>query len=129
LRVGVSRIDGYVNGGFEAWQEAGLSTSAFPITNVQDLHGAMRGGNPPLVVDVRTRREWSAGHIDAAVHIPLGELAARAAELPRDRPVATICEGGYRSSLAASVLARAGLDRLVNVTGGMTAWRALQPSS
>jgi len=128
LRVGVSRIDGYINGGFEAWQGAGLPTAAFPLTNVQDLHGELRGGRPPLVVDVRTTREWNAGHIDGAVHIPLGDLARRASELPRDRNVATICEGGYRSSLAASVLARAGLDLVVNVTGGMAAWRALQPT-
>jgi hydroxyacylglutathione hydrolase len=128
LRVGVSRIDGYVNGGFEAWRDSGLPTSAFPLTNVQDLHGDLSGSNPPMIVDVRTTREWNASHIDGAVHIPLAELARRASELPRDRNVATICEGGYRSSVAASVLARAGLDRVVNVTGGMAAWRALQPA-
>lgn len=129
IRIGVSRIDGHVAGGFEAWQKAGLPTSSYPVTNVQDLHAGLTGGNPPLVVDVRTKREWNAGHIDGAVHIPLGELAERAPELPRDRTVATICEGGYRSSLAASVLARAGINRIVNVAGGMSAWRALQPTS
>ncbi|HJR61660.1 MAG TPA: rhodanese-like domain-containing protein [Vicinamibacterales bacterium] len=129
LRIGVSRIDGYVNGGFEAWCDAGLPAASIPLTNVQDLHGAMSHGNPPLIVDVRTPREWKAGHIAGAVHIPLGDLARRASELPRDRTVATICEAGYRSSLAASVLARAGVDRLMNVTGGMSAWRALQPTS
>ncbi|MBA2301856.1 MAG: MBL fold metallo-hydrolase [Acidobacteria bacterium] len=129
LRVGVSRIDGYVNGGFEAWRDTGLPTASYPLTNVQDLHGAIGAGNPPLVVDVRTIREWNAGHIEGAVHIPLGDLARRASELPRDRTVATICEAGYRSSLAASVLSRAGIDRLINVTGGMSAWRALQPTT
>ena len=78
-------------------------------------------------LDVREYYEFDAGHIEGAVHIPLGDLAQRAAELPRDRNVATICEGGYRSSLAASVLAHAGLDRVISVTGGMAAWRALQP--
>ena len=81
------------------------------------------------MVDVRTSREWNAGHIEGAVHIPLGDLARRASELPRDRPVATICEGGYRSSLAATVLSRAGLDGVINVAGGMTAWRVLQPTT
>jgi hydroxyacylglutathione hydrolase len=129
LRVGVSRIDGYINGGFEGWCGAGLPTASFPLTNVQDLHAAIGAGNPPLLVDVRTTREWNAGHIEGAVHIPLGELARRASELPRDRDVATICEAGYRSALAASVLSRAGVDRLMNVTGGMSAWRALQPTA
>ena len=129
IRIGVSRIDGYINGGFDAWRNAGLATSSFAVTNVQDLTAAIASTKPPLVVDVRTTREWNAGHVEGAVHIPLGELARRASELPRDRTVATMCEGGYRSSLAASVLSRAGIDQLVNVTGGMAAWRALEPTS
>jgi hydroxyacylglutathione hydrolase len=129
IRIGVSRIDGYINGGFDAWRDAGLPAASYPLTNVQDLHAELTGAHPPIVVDVRTAREWRAGHIEDAVHIPLGDLARRASELPRDRTIATICEGGYRSSLAASVLSRAGIDRLVNVTGGMAAWRALQPTS
>ena len=129
IRIGVSRIDGYINGGFDAWRDAGLPTASYPLTNVQDLHRDLAGAHPPIVVDVRTVREYKAGHIDGAIHIPLGELGKRASELPRDRTIATICEGGYRSSLAASVLSRVGVDRLVNVTGGMSAWRALQPTS
>jgi hydroxyacylglutathione hydrolase len=129
FRIGISRIDGYIAGGFEAWQNAGLPIGSYPVTNVQDLHAGITATNPPLVVDVRTAKEWNAGHIEGAVHIPLGELARRAPELPRDRTIATICEAGYRSSLAASVLSRAGVDRLMNVTGGMSAWRALQPTT
>ncbi|HVL68981.1 MAG TPA: rhodanese-like domain-containing protein [Vicinamibacterales bacterium] len=125
LRVGVSRIDGHVRGGFEAWRAAGLPTASVATTTVQELQVALARADAPLVVDVRTPREWHAGHIGGAVHIPLGDLARRASEIPRDRTVATICEGGYRSSLAASVLARAGLDQVVNVTGGMAAWRSL----
>ena len=128
MRIGVSRIDGALNGGFEAWRDAGLPTASLPLTNVQELASAIGSGRAPLIVDVRTSREWTSGHIDGALHIPLGDLARRASEIPRDRPVATICEGGYRSSLAASVLARCGLDSLVNITGGMSAWRALAPT-
>ena len=129
LRIGVSKIEGYINGGFDAWRDAGLPTASFPLSNVQELASAITGGTAPLVVDVRTSREWTKGHIDGAIHIPLGDLSRRAPEIPRDRPVATICEAGYRSSLAASVLARAGLDDVINVTGGMSAWRALTPAS
>jgi hydroxyacylglutathione hydrolase len=129
MRIGVSRIDGYLSGGFTAWRDAGLPTASFELSNVQELASALSGGTAPLLVDVRTNKEFKAGHIDGALHIPLGDLARRATEIPRDRPVATICEAGYRSSLAASVLARAGLDSLVNVTGGMSAWRALAPAS
>lgn len=125
LRIGVSRIDGYLSGGMHAWDAAALPTAGMGLTTVQGLQSAMVGGTAPLIVDVRTTREWKAGHIDGAVHIPLGELSARSAEIPRSRPVATICEAGYRSALAASVLARAGVDEVTSVTGGMAAWRQL----
>jgi rhodanese-related sulfurtransferase len=78
------------------------------------------------LVDVRSPREWRAGHIDGAVNIPVGEIAAHAATLPRDAVIATICEGGFRSSLAASILAHEGITRLVNVVGGLAAYRALE---
>ena len=129
LRVGVSRIEGYVRGGLDGWKKAGLPTTSLSLMNVQELMASDTGGSAPVIVDVRTPKEWHAGHIDGAIHIPLGELAQRASQIPRDRPVATICEAGYRSSLAASVLARAGLDNVVNVTGGMSAWRALASPS
>lgn len=125
IRIGVSRIDGYLSGGMHAWDAAGLPTAGISLVTAQDLHRAVAIGKAPLIVDVRSKREWDAGHIDSAMHIPLGDLAARASEIPRTRPVATICEAGYRSALAASLLARAGLDDVTTVTGGMTAWRQL----
>ena len=125
FRIGVSRIDSYLSGGMQAWDAAGLPTAGIRLTTAQHLHGDLARNAAPLVVDVRTTREWKAGHIDGALHIPLGELADRASEIPRARPVATICEAGYRSALAASLLARAGLDDVTSVTGGMAAWRQI----
>jgi hydroxyacylglutathione hydrolase len=129
MRIGVSRIDGYLTGGMHGWEAASLPVASYDVMSVHDLHATMQSGTAPLVVDVRSSREWNAGHIDGAVHIPLGDLQARSSELPRDRPVATICEGGYRSALAASVLARSGVDRIINVTGGMSAWRQLETTA
>ena len=77
LRVGVSRIDGYISGGMRAWEAAGLSTASFPTMTVDQFHAAATRGEAPLVVDVRTAHEWDAGHIEGAVHIPLGELTRR----------------------------------------------------
>ena len=62
-------------------------------------------------------------HIQGSINIPLGELPDRFEELSRDAHVATICEGGYRSSLAASLLAREGYLHVLNVAGGMAAYR------
>jgi hydroxyacylglutathione hydrolase len=125
LRIGLSNIDGFVEGGFDAWRAAGLPVGTITLTDVEGLEGALQGSAAPLVIDVRTAKEWTKDHIASAMHIPLGDLEARASEIPRDRTAATMCEAGYRSSLAASILARAGVERLVNVTGGMSAWRAL----
>jgi hydroxyacylglutathione hydrolase len=123
LRVGCDAVEGYIAGGFEAWRDAGLPVRTLAQIPTAALHGP---GAALVVVDVRSRREWESGHVPGAVHIPLPELAARARELPRDRTVATICEGGFRSSLAASLLARQGVTDLANVAGGMSGWRTFE---
>ena len=123
MRVGVSRIDGYINGGMKGWESANLQTASYVTLSAEELRSSAARGEAPLVIDVRTPREWNAGHIEGALHIPLAELTRRASEIPRDRTIATMCEGGYRSAVAASLLARAGVDRLANITDGMSAWR------
>lgn len=78
------------------------------------------------VVDVRERAEFAGGlgHIDSARLLPLGELAARADELDRARPVVTVCRSGARSAQAALMLAKAGFPQVANLAGGMLRWRA-----
>lgn len=73
-----------------------------------------------LLLDVREDDEWAAGHAPTAVHMPLSTMEVAA--VPTDRPVVAICRSGNRSGQAARVLADAGLD-VVNVSGGMKAWR------
>ena len=68
----------------------------------------------------------ASGHIDGSVNIPVGEFPRAPASWRAAPLVATICEGGYRSSLAASLLAHDGISPLTNVSGGMTAYRALE---
>jgi rhodanese-related sulfurtransferase len=74
-----------------------------------------------FLLDVREDDEWSAGHAPDAVHVRLGELGARAAELPRDRDVYVICRTGNRSSYATQALLGGGLHA-INVADGMTGW-------
>jgi rhodanese-related sulfurtransferase len=73
------------------------------------------------LLDVREQDEWDAGHIDGAQHIPLGELGARLAELPKDRLVVAVCRSGSRSDRAAKGLRGNGLEA-ENLDGGVTAW-------
>ena len=124
LRVGLDRVEGAIAGGFDAWVGASLPVAEIPQITAHDLRAAIDRGEPMHVVDVRTPAEFRGGHVDHAVNIPAGEIPARAGELPRDAPIVTICEGGYRSSLAASLLAQEGIAPLANVTGGMAAYRA-----
>ena len=79
-----------------------------------------------LILDVREPAEFTGplGHIAGARLLPLGELAARSGELPRDRPIVTVCRSGSRSAQAATLLQRAGFERVANLAGGMLRWRA-----
>ncbi len=75
------------------------------------------------LLDVREADEWAAGHAEEAVHIPMGEIVARFAEVPADRRVHVVCRVGGRSAQVAQYLIAQGLDA-VNVDGGMLAWNA-----
>lgn len=73
------------------------------------------------LLDVREHSEWEAGHAPAAVHIPMGELSDRAAEIPRDQDVYVICRSGARSAQVTVALNNAGWQAR-NVEGGMKDW-------
>ena len=73
-------------------------------------------------VDVREPDEWAAGHLPGAIHIPLGELAARAGELPADEEIITVCRSGGRSLKAVDVLEASGRKGSRSMAGGMIEW-------
>ena len=73
------------------------------------------------MIDVRVEHEWEAGHIAGATHLPLAELAERAGEVDRDRPVILYCRGGTRSTMATEALANAGYDAS-KLTEGIVGW-------
>jgi rhodanese-related sulfurtransferase len=73
------------------------------------------------LVDVRAEHEWEAGRITGATHLPLAELAERAGELDKDRPVVLYCRGGNRSTMAAEALAEAGYDA-AKLSEGIVGW-------
>ena len=73
------------------------------------------------LVDVRADHEWEAGHIEGAKHLPLSELAERAGEIDKDRPVVLYCRGGNRSAMATEALADAGYNA-VKLSEGIVGW-------
>lgn len=119
-RVGLDDVRGYLDGGMEKWIAAGYPTAHIRMLTPAEFSDEKDGMH---VIDVRTADEYAAGHVPGARHMMGGFLADRLRELPRDRPIALVCGTGYRSTVASSVLERAGFDEVVNVTGGMAAWR------
>jgi hydroxyacylglutathione hydrolase len=124
-RVGLENVTGYLAGGVDAWAAAGGGTSHTDQIDVAELRRRLADGKA-RVVDVRRPGEVRAGRIESAKEIPLHELARRAREVgdAEEGPVLTVCRSGYRSSIAASLLERAGFTNLTNVTGGMEAWES-----
>jgi hydroxyacylglutathione hydrolase len=104
---------------------AGWAASVGPLGRVEQIGmTSLATSNHRTVVDVRNQIEWSAGHLAAAQHRFLGDLAAQAGELSPDEPIALHCGGGTRSAIAASVLLARGFTNVVNATGGYGAWTA-----
>lgn len=96
-----------------------------PKISAVELAEKTRGGERPLILDVRQPEEYQAGHIAGAKLIPLGELSRRAKELPKNREIICVCQSGSRSSSAVRFLAAEGYQ-VVNMSGGMLAWRYAQ---
>ncbi|MBN8493030.1 MAG: MBL fold metallo-hydrolase [Burkholderiales bacterium] len=101
---------------------------SFSIAGLWEItpHALAELGPKVQVVDVREPEEFGhgLGHIEGALLLPLGELEARQAELPRDRPIVTVCRSGARSARAAGMLGKAGFAEVANLRGGMLRWRA-----
>jgi len=91
-----------------------------------DPHGLEEHAPMVQILDVREPEEFTGplGHIRGAVLIPLGELAERAGQLARDRPIVTVCRAGSRSAQATVILREAGFSDVANLAGGMLRWRA-----
>lgn len=122
-RVGFENIVGYLAGGVTAWADERREVQRLEQISVTELQDKIATQPDLQVIDVRRIGEYEAGHVPAASSAPLaptlGELRER---LDPTRPTAVICQGGYRSSAAASILASNGFRQLYNVTGGTGAW-------
>jgi rhodanese-related sulfurtransferase len=124
-RVGHETVRGYLRGGMDAWRAHHMEEATVPQVSVRELR-RMLDEEPALqVLDVRRPAEYALGHAPRAASAPLSpRLAADIAGLERERPLAVICAGGYRSSAATSILKRLGFHQLFNVEGGTQAWVA-----
>jgi hydroxyacylglutathione hydrolase len=124
-RVGVENVSGYLEQGISGWIKGGYELDYIPQIAVGDLADLLESERGKIaILDVREPSEVSEGAIENSVRIPLGQLTARVGELDRNKLFVAHCKGGYRSSIATSLLRRAGFRDVANLTGGFDAWKA-----
>jgi hydroxyacylglutathione hydrolase len=119
-RVGFDKVKGFVEGGFEAWKNAGEETDMIIDVEADELAMDIPFDDRLVVVDVRKPVEFAEGHVKNAVNIPLNDMTdpANMAQLEEDQNIYVHCQGGYRSVIATSLLKRQGIHNLRNITGG-----------
>jgi glyoxylase-like metal-dependent hydrolase (beta-lactamase superfamily II)/rhodanese-related sulfurtransferase len=121
-RVGIENVKGYLSGGILAWNNAGLALSAIAQMPVNELQLQLGEGRDLQVIDVRRPAEYGNGHAPGAINAPLATLEKELAKFAAARPTAVICQSGYRSSAASSILEKHGFTEIYNVVGGTLAW-------
>ncbi len=121
-RVGVEVLDGYLQGGVAAWQQAGFAVGSIAQITANELDARLRAGSAQ-VLDVRRAPEWEGAHIEGATWWPLDNFKVSPPEMDHDVPIAVHCKSGYRSMIASSLLQRAGFKHIFNVAGGFDAWQ------
>lgn len=121
-RIGFDNVQGYLAAGMDALEQRSdlvARTERILVADLPNLTGDVS------IVDVRTEKEWEAGHLEGSINLPLSQLRKRLAEVPTTGQVVIHCQGGYRSSIAASLLAEQGHENVLDLVGGYAAWAAV----
>jgi hydroxyacylglutathione hydrolase len=119
-RVGFDKMQGFLKGGFEAWQAAGEKVDMIIDIEADELAMDIPHDNNLIVLDVRKEAEFADGHIKGAQNLPLTDMVdiAQVAQFEDNQNLYVHCAGGYRSVIAASILKKEGIHNLRNVLGG-----------
>ena len=123
-RIGFDHVAGYLKDGLHSLNlrpDLTVTTERISAPFAAEL---LSSPQPPLVIDVRAPREREQKHIVGSLGIPLNRLVEKLETLPSGRPLLIYCAGGYRSSIAASLLERNGFDRVSEIAGGIAGWEA-----
>ena len=123
-RIGFDQVVGYLEHGPEALESRPELVAQVQRMTALDVEE--NASEDTVIVDVRTEKEWQGGHIADSINIPLNQLADRVHELPSDKTIVVHCQGGYRSSIAASLMQKDGYSNVFDMVGGFEAWKASQ---
>ena len=121
-RVGIEDLRGYLERGIAGWKQAGLELAELPQITVQSLAQRTRADDL-RVLDVRREPEWQAGHLSGAGWWPLDKFKTGLPAADKNAALAVHCKSGYRSTIACSLLQRAGYRNVINIVGGFDAWQ------
>jgi hydroxyacylglutathione hydrolase len=122
-RIGFDHLAGYLKNGLNSLASRPDLTATTERLSAAVAHARLETG-VPILIDVRSSREREQKHVAASINVPLNNLTQRLHELPTDRPLLLHCAGGYRSSIAASVLLAHGFHQVSEIAGGIGAWEA-----
>jgi rhodanese-related sulfurtransferase len=123
-RIGFDHVQGFLAGGPEAFAQRPDVARASERVSAEAVARELAGPSAPFVLDVRTPAEHAEGRIEGSVNVPVEELERGLARIPRTGRIVVHCRSGYRSSIAASLLERHGIETTADVQGGFLAWEA-----
>jgi hydroxyacylglutathione hydrolase len=123
-RIGFDHVVGYLQDGLQALNSRPDLTVTTDRLSAPYAAELLSSAQPPLAIDVRTPREREQKHIAGSLSVPLNHLVENFGKLPRDRSLLVYCAGGYRSSIAASLLQRDGFSSVSEIAGGIVGWEA-----
>ena len=123
-RIGLDIVTGYLNGGLTQLERQPELMASTERLGPDVAAARLASPRSPFAIDVRSAGERAKKTIAGSAHVPLNHLRSRVAEVPRDRPILVFCAGGYRSSIAASLLQAAGFTDVSEIAGGVGAWEA-----
>lgn len=116
-RVGYENVSGYLEGGINAWKNAGKKVDTVESISAAKFVAELQASDN--VLDVRKPGEVESGMIENAQHICLSALQSQLKTLDKSKHYKIHCAGGYRSMMAASIMKRSGFDKVTNILGGM----------
>jgi hydroxyacylglutathione hydrolase len=123
-RIGFDHVAGYLKDGLQSLESRPELVAFTERLSAQFAAELLSSSQPPLAIDVRAPRERDQKFIAGSLGIPLNHLTENLEKLPKDRPLLVYCAGGYRSSIAASLLQRSGFDHVGEIAGGILGWEA-----
>ena len=123
-RIGFDHLVGYLKDGLHSLESRSELVAFTERLSAPFAAELLSSSQPPLAIDVRAPRERDQKYIAGSLAIPLNHLSENLDKLPRDRPLLVYCAGGYRSSIAASLLQRSGFDPVGEIAGGIVGWEA-----